>query len=563
MIQRIRPVLIAASLALLLLSPLPVLGVDGPPGFIVENAFPEAQFVVPVEFAVLPDGRVLVATKIGVIHVIETDGSVVDTPFLEIDDITTSGDLGLLGLAVSPDFEVNPWVYVAYTVDPTPGPDFDFYSRVERVRPQMFQPNRADLTTRQVLLGATWPEGPPSLDSSHGLGALRFGEDGSLFVAHGDGAHFQFTDRGGEDPGAFGKDRTDPEEDIGAFRARSIHSFSGGVLRIDPETGHGLPSNPYWDGDGDSFASRVWCYGLRNPFRFSVRPGSGAGTGTDAFPGVLYIGDVGWQTWEEFVIARSPGQNFGWPCFEGPLPQSRYQNVIETATGNTDVLCDSGPNGTNPALDTPPRLWWHHSDASLSFPRGYRARSVTGGSFAGADNWPDEYRDAYFIGDFLDGWILAVRVDEHDQIVKTHSFLSSVQGPVSLQPDPSTGDLLYLSLTLGQIHRVRFDETASAVSHPADPTGGINSLAVTAEPNPTSSDVRLVLESEMNSAPYTLRILGPTGRIIRTLNFADPASGVDITWDGTDGSGEQVPAGVYFAHVTRGGRQGSTKITVR
>ena len=42
-----------------------------------------------------------------------------------------------------------------------------------------------------------------------------------------------------------------------------------------PDTGQGLPDNPYWNGDPNAARSKVWAYGVRNAFRFSVRPNSG------------------------------------------------------------------------------------------------------------------------------------------------------------------------------------------------------------------------------------------------------------------------------------------------
>ena len=49
---------------------------------------------------------------------------------------------------------------------------------------------------------------------------------------------------------------------------------------------------------------------MRNPFRFAVRPGTGE----------VWIGDVGWNTWEEINRIQSPTAavtNLGWPCYEG------------------------------------------------------------------------------------------------------------------------------------------------------------------------------------------------------------------------------------------------------
>ncbi len=59
---------------------------------------------------------------------------------------------------------------------------------------------------------------------------------------------------------------------------------------------------------------RSGLYGVRNPFGFSIQPG------TDE----IYLGDVGWNTWEE-VDHGPAGTNFGWPCYEGNGPQPFFQ----------------------------------------------------------------------------------------------------------------------------------------------------------------------------------------------------------------------------------------------
>src|SRR2546430_15228166 len=60
---------------------------------------------------------------------------------------------------------------------------------------------------------------------------------------------------------------------------------------------------------------------MLNPFRITQRPG------TDE----LWIGDVGWNTWEEInrvvAPASATASNFGWPCYEGASPQGGYQGA--------------------------------------------------------------------------------------------------------------------------------------------------------------------------------------------------------------------------------------------
>ncbi len=65
---------------------------------------------------------------------------------------------------------------------------------------------------------------------------------------------------------------------------------------------------------------RIIANGLRNPFRFTMRPGTND----------LWLGDVGWNTWEEINRVPSPAapvENFGWPCYEGNGRMSSYDNL--------------------------------------------------------------------------------------------------------------------------------------------------------------------------------------------------------------------------------------------
>src|SRR5690606_34414701 len=128
------------------------------------------------------------------------------------------------------------------------------------------------------------------------------------------------------------------EQDIGGFRAQSLGSLSGKILRIDPDNGEGIcpdatrsgsfaVMNPYCDGSGGrSHASKIYGYGCRNPFRAAIRP-KVDNSPPDGTPGIIYFGDVGRQGYEEInTITTNDGPNFGWPCWEGPLPGPQYRD---------------------------------------------------------------------------------------------------------------------------------------------------------------------------------------------------------------------------------------------
>ena len=90
------------------------------------------------------------------------------------------------------------------------------------------------------------------------------------------------------------------------------------ILRLDPATGASLPNNPN-HASSNANAQRIDAYGLRNPFRFTFRPGTNE----------VWIGDVGWNTWEEINRITDPtaaSKNFGWPCSEGN-PEAGYQSA--------------------------------------------------------------------------------------------------------------------------------------------------------------------------------------------------------------------------------------------
>jgi PKD repeat protein len=120
-----------------------------------------------------------------------------------------------------------------------------------------------------------------------------------------------------------------------------LNSLNGKILRINPANGQGYSTNPFYDGNLNSNKSKVWSYGLRNPFRFTLHPTTGE----------IYIGDVGWTKWEEINVGK--GKNFGWPCYEGgngvSLAQPSYASSSRTAP--TCAAFSGGSFPSTPVLD--------------------------------------------------------------------------------------------------------------------------------------------------------------------------------------------------------------------
>lgn len=434
-----------------------------PPGFEVEIV--AAGLEKPTGFAIAPDGRIFVANSNGTVQVVQ-NGAVLPVPFIDItDEVGSAGHRGLLGIALDPDFANTPWVYLLYAVDPIPGPPDESattptFGRLVRYRADpKTGGNTAIPTSRQVLLGQEPAQGFIHCFTTHAVGTLRFAGDGTLFVGSGDGAHFSGPpDAGGLDPECFTPPLFDPIHDIGAFRAQHLGTMAGKILRIDPATGLGLPSNPYWTGHAADVASKVWLYGLRNPFRFNIKPDSGT-------PETLYIGDVGWTQWEELDVAHG-GENFGWPCFEGFEEATAYTAAQPAHSG-----CDTLETPGNPGPLTPPIITWHHNDPNLSNPPGYTGDVATGGVFYTGTCYPPAYRGAYFYADYLEEWIRVLHVDDNDKLIDTQPFATGADRPTDFATHPVTGDIYYIArhFTNGrEIRRIHYPQPLADADQDCD-----------------------------------------------------------------------------------------------
>ncbi len=449
--MHIRPVIAAALVAVALAADLHAQTLPG--GFYVENAASGATFDTPVAVAFAADGRVFVAEKSGVVYVIQ-NGIKLAAPFIDLSwDVLNHHDRGLLGIALDPSFTTNGHVYFLYTFDWNQAGDTqrtDVPGRLVRYTASTANPNLADINSRLVLLGSSFANAIPACYFSHAPGALRFGTDGTLLIAAGDGASYNEVDPGGLYPDCFGSGKLPTTQDIGAFRAQWIQSYAGKILRVDPATGNGLPSNPYYTGNAADIQSKVWAYGLRNPYRFGVRP-NGSGNPADGNPGSLYIGDVGWNTYEEINVARAGGgENFGWPCYEGPNPNGAYQAANPAHHG-----CATIGTPQNPSPQVPPLTYWHHDNGGLSFPPGVTGATSIGGAFYTGTKYPPSYQGAYFYGDYSGQWIKALVVNTSDDYVSQSDFGSSMGGIVDIQYNPVDQYLYYIDIFNGQVFQIR------------------------------------------------------------------------------------------------------------
>jgi len=285
--------------------------------------------------------RVLVVEQGGRVWLLR-GGRRLPEPFLDLSgEVSAGGERGLLSIAFAPDYARSGRLYAYYT---------DRAGDIRVVEYRRATPDRADpRSARLVLL-------QEDTEPNHNGGLLLFGPDDLLYLGLGDGGG------GGDRHGERGNG-----QDLG--------TLNGKLLRIDPRENGERPyrvpaSNPFVGREGAR--PEIFAYGLRNPWRFSI----------DARSGLLTVGDVGQEEWEEVTVvplARGRGANFGWRPFEG---RERYVQG-EEAPGHV-----------------PPAIVRSHADGWCS---------VTGGLVVRDRGLPG-LAGRYVFGDFCDGRVVSARL---------------------------------------------------------------------------------------------------------------------------------------------------------
>jgi glucose/arabinose dehydrogenase len=449
----------------------------------------------PTAVAFAPDGRVFVAEKSGIVKSFDSLADTTATVFADLrTQVHNHWDRGLLGLALDPRFPTRPYVYVVYTYDAEPGgtaprwgspggtsdgcpdpPGATALGCVVQARLSRLTADGDRMVGPERVLVSGWCQQFPS----HSVGSVAFGPDGALYAGAGDGASFNYVDYGqtrnpcGDPPAPAGTSLSPPAAEGGSLRSQSVRraagqpvTLDGTIVRVDPDTGAGMPGNPFAS-SADANARRIIAYGLRNPFRFGLRPG------TDQ----LWVGDVGWSTWEELNrvadVNDGVAENFGWPCYEGAAHQGGYDGANLTR-------CETlyGGSGGTP---TPPHHAYRHDAkvvATDACPVGSSA--VSGIAFEAESNYPAAYDGALFFSDAARGCIWAMQRSGADPSPsRIVPFVSGANQVVQVVTGPG-GDVFYVAMGSGQLRRVSYD----GANHPptaaasATPTSGVAPLTV-------------------------------------------------------------------------------------
>ncbi|HMJ70674.1 MAG TPA: PQQ-dependent sugar dehydrogenase [Cyclobacteriaceae bacterium] len=341
----------------------------------------------PTVMAFAPDGRIFVAQQDGILRVIK-NGVQLATPFITL-TVNSLGERGLIGIALDPEFTTNNYIYLYYTTA-TGG----FHNRISR-----FTANGDVALAGSELIILELD--PLSSATNHNGGALAFGTDGKLYVAIGENAN--------------------------GVNAQNLDVYHGKFLRINKD-GSVPPGNPF--PTGSEQRKRVWAYGLRNPYTFSIQPGTGR----------ILVNDVGQVTTEEVNDATTGGKNFGWPTTEG--------------------------NTTNPNFTSPIFTYAHSGPQPIGC-------ALTGGTFfpSSNTNYPAVYKGKYFFVDLCGNWI--------------YYFDPAVAGSASTQFGLNAGSNV-LSLTVGHDGNLYYLSRGDSRLYKIVYTPPSTAPVITVQPQPVS-----------------------------------------------------------------------------
>ncbi|HEX5712242.1 MAG TPA: PQQ-dependent sugar dehydrogenase, partial [Solirubrobacterales bacterium] len=476
---------------------------DLPEGFLDTIAIDNLNGPTAVRFT--SDGEVFIAQKNG--KILRFDSVDDNSPTLFADlrkQVYDNGDRGLLGLAVDPDYPDRPYIYALYTFDHVLGEDapgaFPRWGKGPSYEgdpcPMSGSPGvdacpvsgrLTRITSEGGVAGAekVLIEDWCQQDSSHSIGGLQFGPEGALFASGGEGASFLEPDYGqygwphknqcGDPPG--GEALKLPTAEGGSLRSQDLFTpypadptgLAGTVIRVDPDTGAGLPGNPRY-ASLDANERRIIAYGFRNPFRFAI----------DAEREEIYINNVGNGTDEE--IDRSPltpsaPYNSGWPCYEGDHRNPDFNNLDVNICENLYL---------QPGVASDPFYSYRHDSGAVPGDPcpGWYGSAITGTAIYPGGTFPGEYDGALFFADAVRGCIYVIVPDgpgEGPDPATARTFLGDggayTGADIEIGPD---GNLYYLSLFADEaVHRITYDSTLPIAKLSADKEWGPTPLQVT------------------------------------------------------------------------------------
>jgi glucose/arabinose dehydrogenase/PKD repeat protein len=533
-----------------------------PAGFVDTKM--QSSYSQPMGVVFSKDGKTMfVWEKKGTIWASVWDGTTYvkqNSATLDIhDEVGDWSELGFQSVALDPNFDSNGLIYMYYQVDrhhlmnfgtPQYSATTNNYGAASISRVTRYKLNKsnglfkADNASRKILIGETKSTGVPLLHESHAGGQVVFGTDGTLFVSTGDNGTSTGVDLGSNSGTYFEQALADgilrEAENVGTFRAQLLNSHCGKILRIDPKTGNGVPSNPHYDGVQPRLPkSRVWAMGLRNPYRITLKTDTGDSLPSSGNPGTLLVGDVQWFSREEVHIIEKGGLNCGWPLFEGIEPTDSYyeesanvKNLDESGSPSFQSLCKQA---TSLAINSdakkrrfthfPPALDWLHGQNVARYPdfssgslvakaigssgalvsgTPFLGNCATSGTYYTGTKFPANFQKVFFFADYTTNWIKAAAIQDNSssnqiKAVKEFAPIGYCKGVVDIECCPLDQSIFYVNINSGDIQRISYTPTLPTNHAPV----AVISANVTSGTSPVSVNFSSLGSKDPDNDPLT------------------------------------------------------------
>jgi cytochrome c len=379
----------------------------------------------PMQFTLLPDGRVVVVEKFGAVKVVKAGGGGTvlagKVPVYAVEKGDNVED-GLLGVAADPGFASNHWLYMLHSV---PGAEAK-----QHLSRYTLEGDTLDLASEKVLFAI------PNCRTitGHCGGGMSFGADGNLFISTGDNTTPFVSD---------GFSPHDPRVEGHDARATAANSMDlrGKILRIHPKPDgtYDIPKGNLFPPGTPGTRPEIYVMGCRNPFRHFADPVTGFLYWGEVGPDAGNDGERGPRGHDEFNQARGPGF-FGWPLFVADnKPYASYDFETKKIGPRFDAknpVNDSPRNTGIKQLPPPqPAFLYYPYAKSAEFPElGEGGRCAMGGpvyhvdaASKSPDKFPAYYDNHWFIYDWMRNWIKVVELDAKGDRVKIESFMPSAK----------------------------------------------------------------------------------------------------------------------------------------
>ncbi|WPP51975.1 PQQ-dependent sugar dehydrogenase [Catalinimonas niigatensis] len=419
------------------------------------------QLDEPMQFEILDDGRILFVERKGKIKFYNTKTSQtslvgeipVSIGYYDKDgnEISPTGEDGMQGVVVDPDFINNGFIYLYYS--PQGGAHRSILTRY------IIQGDTLVHSSKKILLTVN----NQRESCCHLGGGMLFDSDGNLYLSTGDNTQ---NDSRGYAPldNRPGRERFDSQR-----TSSNTNSLRGKILRIHPEADgtYTIPEGNLYPVGTPKTRPEIYTMGNRNPWRLSL----------DSQTGYLYWGEVGPggivdsigmgpKSYDEFNVARKAA-NFGWPYFiANNKPYWRYDYETKKSFEKFDSLLPLNQSKNNTGLDTlppaEPAMIWYPQSQAIDFPLlGSGSNSAVGGpifhqkDFKDAERlFPDYHEGKWFITDWTRGWIMAVTLNDDGGFESMEEFFPNIDlnGPIDMGFGPE-GDLYVLEYGRGPYMR--------------------------------------------------------------------------------------------------------------